>query len=348
MAIWGVFALLMVSAVLVAALYERRRYAAQNSAGAWLFMRLATLPIAALVAGSVVIAARAVGGPEALAAFYLFAFTLGPLLYFGLHWFAGFVAGFARKDALAIGLSGLLMLLVPLQLASLAQQWVFHLARAFDGADAAVGANFLPSVERPPQHAVIEQQRFTLPGVGEVWTERWQAPGGVRVERIELEVHGQYVEVDSASSNYVCFSGEDVYVFWHGAVPPAHWRVHWRDVDGERAYSEWTMTPPAAAAVAFIPEWLPDGFSLPARVPSSMVTYTWIQENGREDGRGALDERAGASTTRSACVQTLRRPVTPAQPQISGVGFRLWRFDTQQMLYAMLRRPPNQKSSRDS
>jgi hypothetical protein len=337
-AIWSVFALLTVIAVLVAALYERRRYAAQKKAGAWLFVRVATLPIAAAVAAVVVISARAVGGPEALAAFYLLAFTAGPLLYFGLHWLAGFVAGLARKDALAIGLSGLFMVLVPMLLASRAQQWVFVLARAVDGTGAAPGANFLPGVERPPRHEVVEQQRFTLPDVGEVWTERWQAPAGVRVERIELDVRGHYSEVDSAGSNYVCMSGEDVYVFWHGAVAPAHWRLHWRDVDGQRAYSEWTMTPPAAAAVAFMPEWLPDGVSLPVRVPGSMVSYSWILESGHEDARGALDERAGAST-RSACVQSLRRPVTDAQPQISGIAVRLWRFDTQEMLYAMFRRP---------
>ena len=338
LAIWSVFALLMVIAVLVAVLYERRRYAAQNKAGAWLFVRLATLPIAAAGAAAVVIPARAIGGPEALAAFYLLAFTAGPLVYFGLHWLAGFVAGLARKDALAIGLSGLLMVLVPVLLANRVQPWVFDLARAMDGTGAAPGSNFSPGVKRPPLHQVVEQQRFTLPEIGEVWTERWQAPAGVRVERVELDVRGQYVEVDSASSNYLCRSGEDVHVFWHGAVAPAHWRVHWRDADGQRAYSDWTMTPPAAAAVAFTPEWLPDGFALPVRVPSSMVTYTWMRENGREDSRGALDQRQGASTS-SACVHTLRRAVTAEQPQISGMGVRLWRFDTQQMLYAMLRRP---------
>jgi len=31
--------------------------------------------------------------------------------------------------------------------------------------------------------------------------------------------------------------------------------------------------------------------------------------------------------------------VTAEQPQISGMGVRLWRFDTQQMLYALFRRP---------
>ena len=336
--IWSVFALLMVMAVLAAVRYERRHYVAHNKAGAWLFVRLATLPIAAASAAAVVIPARAVGGPEALAAFYLLAVTAGPLVYFGLHWFAGFVSGLARKDALAIGLSGLLMVLVPVLLANRVQPWVFDLARAMDGTGAAPGSNFAPGEKKPPLHQVVEQQRFTLPEIGEVWTERWQAPAGVRVERVELEVRGQYVEVSGASSNYLCMSGEDVRVFWHGAVAPARWRVHWRDANDRRAYSEWTMTPPAVAAVAFTPEWLPDGFALPVHVPSGMITYTWMRENGREDSRGALDQRPGASTS-STCVQTLRRPVTIEQPQISGMGVRLWRFDTQQMLYATFRRP---------
>jgi len=209
-----------------------------------------------------------------------------------------------------------------------------------DGTGAASGTRFSPGTKGPPLHQVVEQQRFTLPEIGEVWTERWQAPAGVRVERIELDLRGrgQYVEVDSASSNYLCRSGEDVHVFWHGAVAPAHWRVHWRDVDDRRAYSEWTMTPPAAAAIDFTPKWLPDGFVLPVRVPSGMMTYTWMRENGREDSRTMLESRPGASTS-PACVLTLRRPVTAEQPQISGLGVRLWRFDTQQMLYSLFRRP---------
>lgn len=337
-AIWSVFALLMVIAVLIAVLYERHRYAARNKAGAWLFVRLATLPIAAASAAAVWVPARAVGGPEALVAFYLLAVTAGPLVYFGLHWLAGFVAGLARKDALAIGSTGLLMVLVPVLLASQAQRWVFELARAIDGTGTALDANFALGENKPPLHQVVEQQRFTLPEIGEVWTERWKAPSGVRVERVELEVRGQYVEVSSASSNYLCKSGEDVHVFWHGAVAPAHWRVHWRDADERRAYWDWTMTPPAVAAVAFTPEWLPDGFTLPVRVPSAMITYSWMRENGREDSRGALDQRPDASTS-SVCVQTLRRPLTIEEPQISGIGLRLWRFDTQQMLYALFRRP---------
>jgi hypothetical protein len=208
-----------------------------------------------------------------------------------------------------------------------------------DGTGAAPGSNFSPGVKRPPVHQVVEQQRFTVPEIGEVWTERWQAPAGVHIERIELDVRGHYVEVDGASSNYLCRNGEDVHVFWHGAVAPANWRVHWRDANDQRAYSDWTMTPPVAVTVAFTPEWLPDGVALPVRVPAGMVTYSWMRENGREDSRGALDQQSGTGTGAS-CVHALRRPVTADQPQINGMGLRLWRFDTQQMLYTTFRRPP--------
>lgn len=337
LAIWSVFALVMVFAVLAGVLYERRHYAARNKAGAWLFTRLSTLPIAVVTVAAVFLPSRAVSGPEALAAFYLLMFTAAPLVYFSLHLLAGYMAGLVRQDSLAIALSGLLMVLGPVLLAGQAQRWVFVLAREIDGGGAA-GSKFSPGEKKPPPHRVVEQQRFSLPEVGEIWTERWQAPAGVRVERVELDARGQYVEVDSASSNYLCFDGDDVHVFWHGAAPPAQWRMHWRGADEVRAYSDWTMGAPAAAAVEFTPEWLDDGFTLPVRVPSGMVTYRWMRENGSEDGNSVLVPRQGAGQ-RAACVQAFRRPVSAAQPQISGLSIRLWRFDTQQMLYATLRRP---------
>jgi hypothetical protein len=337
--IWGVLALLVAMAVLAVLLRERRRYAERGKAGAWWFVRLATLPIVAAAAVAVVLLARAVGGQEALAAFYLLAFTVGPLVYFGLHWLAGVLAGLARRDALAIGFSGLLMVLVPALLANLAQPWVFQLSRAIGGTGTAPGARLAPGAVRPLPHQVVEQRRFSVPEIGEVWTERWRAPAGVRVERIEFEVRGQHVEVDGANSNYLCRDGEDVHVFWHGGVAPARWRMHWRDANGERAYSDWTLSPPNGAAVAFAPEWLPDGVALPVRVPGSLVTYQWMRENGREDSRLALEPRPGAVAS-TDCVQAMRRPVTADQPQISGIGLRLWRRDTQQMLYVQFRRPP--------
>lgn len=336
--IWGVFALLAMAAVLIAVRHERRRFVARNKAGAWLFVRLASVPIALAGAATVLIPAHAIGGPEALAYFYVLAITAGPLVYFGLHALAGRLVGLARKDALSIALSGIVMILAPVLLSNLLQPWAFVLARAVDGNAASFGSGFSPGPERPPVHQVLDQRRFVLPEIGEVWTERWQAPAGVHIERVELEVNGQYVAVDGASSNYLCKVGEEVHVFWHGAVAAAHWRVHWRGLDQQLVHSKWTMTPPATAAIDFAPEWLADGLVLPVNVPSSMLTYRWLRQDGREDSGSALDDRNGSGET-APCVIALRRPVTAEQVQIVGMSIRLWRFDTQQMLYSTYLRP---------
>ena len=44
--------------------------------------------------------------------------------------------------------------------------------------------------EKPFPCTLALRQRFDLLGVGEIWTEHWQAPAGVEIERIELELKG--------------------------------------------------------------------------------------------------------------------------------------------------------------
>ena len=78
--IWGVLALGALLIIGLALRAERHRFASRGKAGAWLWVRLASLPIAPLAAGAVILLARSVSGPEALAAFYLLMFTLGPLI----------------------------------------------------------------------------------------------------------------------------------------------------------------------------------------------------------------------------------------------------------------------------
>lgn len=91
--------------------------------------RIASLPVALLTAGAVFLLARAVSGPEALAAFYLSMFTLGPLVYFGLLWLAGRMTtpALGAGESASIGGSGLLMVLLPALLASMASPWVYQL-----------------------------------------------------------------------------------------------------------------------------------------------------------------------------------------------------------------------------
>jgi len=63
--IWGVLALLALVAIGFVLRAERRRFAARSMAGAWLRVRLASVPITFLAAAAVWLPARAIGGPEA-------------------------------------------------------------------------------------------------------------------------------------------------------------------------------------------------------------------------------------------------------------------------------------------
>jgi len=83
--------LLLVCLVLVPVLlrWERRRFQAMGKGGAWLPMRLASVPIAVLTAALVWLPARAMPGMAALAAFYVLLLVVAPLFWVGAHWVVG-------------------------------------------------------------------------------------------------------------------------------------------------------------------------------------------------------------------------------------------------------------------
>ncbi len=72
---WVALAVVALMAIVFVLYAERRGFALRGKSGAWLGLRLASLPIVAVTAAAVVFPARAVGGPEALAAFYLLLVT---------------------------------------------------------------------------------------------------------------------------------------------------------------------------------------------------------------------------------------------------------------------------------
>lgn len=69
--------------------WERQQFVAAGKGGAWLAVRLATIPIAALTVALVIVPARSTSGMEGLAVFYLMLLTVGPLFWFAAHWAAG-------------------------------------------------------------------------------------------------------------------------------------------------------------------------------------------------------------------------------------------------------------------
>lgn len=329
--LWAVLAVAGLLLLVYVLRAERRVYVSRGKAGAWLAMRLATLPIVAVAAAVVILPARAISGPEALAAFYLLLFTAAPLVFFALHWLVGRIAGLASRDSLALAATGLACVLAPLLAAQFAQQLVWSTAYQLTQR----AREFAP--ERPMPFRVVAGQRFSLAGIGEVWTEQWQAPPGVAIERIELEQRGAFQRVEQGSG-HVCRADGGVHLFWHASVPAPRWRVEWRSAEGKLARSTFASSPPTVAAVPFELQWIADGFVLPVRVAREIASIGFAAPGGREQGDTLDRPQPGVPVTDNCLPLEFRRSF-PAGAQLTSLQLRLWRPDTQQMEQAVLRRP---------
>lgn len=330
-ALWAAFGLaaLVIAGVILRG--ERRRYAARGQGGAWWALRLATLPIAAVAVAAVWLPARAMGGPEALALFYLLAFTAGPLVYFVLHGLVGRLTrpALAWRDSAAIAGSGLALAIGIALAAQFVQPTVFHATRGLAQWQRDTTA------EAPRAHRLAEARRFTLPEIGEVWTEHWQAPPGVTLERVEQAFGTEFVRVDQNAGGGLCRSGEDVHLIWPAAVPAPRWRVFWRDGAGRLQRAEWTSAPPAGTPDAFAPQWTAAAVVLPVRLPRGMVSLARAWDDGRENFE--LLDRPPVDL-RQTCLPQEVRPVAGTEaPTALRIG--LWRRDLQAMRFATFRRP---------
>jgi hypothetical protein len=332
--IWSVLALAALLLVGLALRAERRRFAARGKAGAWLGVRLASLPIGLAAAAAVWLPARAVGGPEALAAFYLLMFSLGPLVYFGLHWLAGRMAAPALSagESAAIGGSGLLLVILPALLASMASPWVHQLGLGAQQAQRSLAA------ETPLAHRILDRRRFILPDIGEVLTEHWQAPPGVKVERIEWELGGQYLQTGDSTGSILCRDGEDFHVF----RPPPH---------PPRAGACIGATRPAARTVPTGPRRRRSDAA--SHAPGPGLDAGRLRVSGPHparfrDGRTALGLGQGVAVQRmdgqalpattDTCLPSPYRN-RDAEAVLTGVGIRMWLGGAKRMGLATFNRP---------
>lgn len=333
--IWGMLGLCVLLSVGLALRAEHRRFAARAKAGAWLRVRLASVPIGLLAATAVWLSARAVRGPEALAAFYLLMFSLGPLVYFGLHWLAGRLVtpALSAAESAAVGGSGLLMVMLPALFASMASPWVHQLA---------LGAQQLQrglAEEAPLPHQIRNRQRFRLPDIGEVLTEHWQAPVGVKVERIEAEHGGQYLMAGDSTGSIVCRNGEDFHVFRLAADTAPRWRMYWRDAAGRLHRSDWSSAPADATTPAadLAPAWTQEGFAFPVRIPRNFVTVERRWASGRVLQSDALDGQSLPALTDSCLASTYRN--REAGSLLTAVSIRMWLPGAQRIGLARFNRP---------
>lgn len=273
---WGGVLLALLIAVGVLIVIELRMFRARGKGGGALFVRLCSLPILALTVAAVLFAARAVSGMEGLAVFYVALFTLAPLLWFGLHGLAGWLASprLGRGESAWLAASGLLMLLLPVGIVSALQMPYFHLVRLIDGARVAA------TDHRPLPHDVRPVLRFRLAavggGAGDLLVQSLRAPAGVTVERVEAMSGGHWADTATQMHPYMCRNGADLHFAWRPGTALPRLRLHWRDASGA-ALTEFQPADPVALppAADFVPRWRSSGgVDLPAPLPRDLVTVS--------------------------------------------------------------------------
>jgi hypothetical protein len=332
MLIWSVIALAGVLLAGAALAIERRAYARRGLGGAWLWLRLWTLPILGLSALSVYVPATQMRGPEALAVMYLLLFTLAPGLYFALHLGVGRLAKppLARRDSAGIALSGLLLIIVPAVFVQLAQGPVHALARFIQQAR----LDGLPATPLP--HSIVKQRRFDLPA-GLMWSERWQAPAGVVTERVEQRIDGVFVRADGGGASTLCRLGEDVYVFWPLDRPLPNLRVIWRDAQGRQHRSDVATGPPQTPTAPFTVTWTQSGLQLAAPVPTSIALIDRRPEGSAENFESPLPAPIGSDAEACLPADYQLMPMSTGD-SVRTFALRFWNRTTQAPLFVRWQR----------
>lgn len=267
LALLGAFALGVVAALVIFLRWERQQMARSGKARAWLVLRLATIPIAALSIAAIWLPTQSVGGMEGLAVFYLLLFTAAPLVWFGLHWLVGRVA----RPQLTAGESLQMALFLPAF--AIAASIVAHQLQpvAWAIARSAESASYAMAEETPAHHELVSARRWATPA-GDVLVARWQAPPDVRVERIDLLEGATLLQNAGRSQIHrLCRTPDSIVLLRAAGAPAPTLRVYWRDAGTRLRVS--TLTPPDTAdATPFAVTWRDtSGFDLPEPLPRQSV-----------------------------------------------------------------------------
>lgn len=321
LALWtGVFALIFVGAVLFMRA-EKRQYAQRAKGRGWIWMRVLALPILAATTAAVVVPARSIGGPEALAAFYIALFTLGPLVWFGLHLLAGALQSprFTRGESAGLAVSGLAILIVPLLIVGMAQGPIFMAssqikARGFEQAE-----------QTPLPHTLLPVQRFRLNDAGELYAQTLRAPAGLHVERVSALIGGHWSDTATMTHAYLCRQGDDLHLAWPVESTLVPLRIHWRDSQDRRYQAEYRVDAASLGtltAQAFAVTWRDDGVDLPVPLARELVQLGWRNATDKLHYR-TLDMLQPGETFTNDCVMSgYRRVAWQQEGPIAGVILR--------------------------
>lgn len=264
---FGLWLLAVLAAVSLLLFWERRHFQRWQLAASWLVLRLLGLVLLLPLTVVVILGpARAISGMEALAYFYGALFTVGPLVWFGGHILFGRLVRppLSKEQSLFMAASGLLVVCIPATALMFAEEpFRFALQRGEMRNDQRISQNQLAHIAQSPR-------RFTLPGVGVVYTQTLSAGDGVHLEHAEAITGGRWgAKADNPLPTY-CRHEDDVHLMWSAGEPIPHLRLRWRQADGKRRQG--TFSPDTAALDAAINEdftvsFRDNGFDPPAPIP---------------------------------------------------------------------------------
>ena len=299
--VYAAIGLIALTVIAVMAGMEGRHFRGLKLGSAWLKLRIASLLILAAAIAAILgtISAVGISGMEALAVAYLALITVGPLVYFGLHWLLGRMLGLSRGQSAWIGFSGLLMLGIIPAIGQTLMPYAQDLKQFLDErAD-----NAIPVAPSPyKQH---DARRFRLPNGAEVWAIHYQAPASLTLLRIDMETsYGRAKDVGAHSSSSLCHQGTDVHLFWPVDRPLPVLQLFWKDAGGTAFQSTWKAVAAGGSAVDFAIRWAEAALQLPVPLPRDGLSLIWE----RPDRSPIFDSLGDASSSGKCAPQTIELP----------------------------------------
>lgn len=266
---WRIGALLLaiLAAMGLVLARERRHFKQQGLAGSWLVLRLLGLVLLLpLTIAAVLVPALSISGMEALAFFYGALFTLAPLVWFGGHILFGRLLRPAPSSgqSLFLAANGLLIVAIP------AFGLMFAEGPIRLALDAGQARSDQLAAATPLAHAAQPPRRFTIPGVGIVYTQTLSAGDGIRLERVETITGSARGNDAEAPFPTFCRHEDDVHLMWSAGEPTPRLRLYWRQADGRRLNGIFSPAATALAAATdevFTVGFRDNGFDPPAPIP---------------------------------------------------------------------------------
>jgi hypothetical protein len=280
---YGVLGVILWSAAFLAILLglffwlrsERRSFSKQDKTGSWLWLRIWYLPILIITAITVVLPSYAVSGMEALVYFYIALFTLGPLVWFGLHVLIGkcLTPAFTRSESLALAMSGLGFIIVSALLINALQSPIFSAVHGLN-------ERLISQSPSAPLPFYAETVKHFKVGEGNLYTQTLSAAPNVQIQRIDVLIGGDWHDSGTYMHSYYCRDGQNIHLAWQPGQPIYPMKFYWQGGDGQRFQSEY-QAPLASDALAepFEIAWRDDGFDLPVPLHRSVVQLNWRADN---------------------------------------------------------------------